>query len=610
MANRVPLIVDSTTLNIKELPSGDNLDLSNSGIHNAGVITATKFVGDIEGNIVGSASSITVADESTDTSCNVVFVTAATGQLPPKTSSGLTYDSANNNVTIGGSLTVANNISIGGTIQYQDVTNVDAIGIITARAGINISATTQSTSTTTGALKVAGGACIVKNLHVGGTSTFTGAIDANGALDVDGQTDLDVLNVADVATFTADVTFDGSTAGRDIIYDRSADNLIFNDNAKAAFGTGSDLQIYYTGSAGWIYQTEAGNDVTLGSNGGEVWLRTGSSANKDAVKCTSDGSVDLYFNNAKTFETKYLGAKVTGGLEVTGVTTCGGNIDANGNLDVDGQTDLDVLNVAETATFSADVQFTGDANNAFWDKSVNSLQFSDNAKATWGDHAGSGDLQIYHSAGADSVIHHTATSGSALRLRSRGFTFKNQANSATIATFNEGDACTLFNNGQARVTTTSDGTDIGGTGSLKVPVGTTAQRNSSPTDGDFRYNSTEDEFEGYSNGAWGAIGGGASETDTSVSTTNATAVYTVAHASYRSASLIMQITQGSAYQSGRYMVIHDGTTATIVEESAVATGSMLGTFTAGIDGSNLKVYVNMTSASSATVTVIPTPVTV
>ena len=58
------------------------------------------------------------------------------------------------------------------------------------------------------------------------------------------------------------------------------------------------------------------------------------------------------------------------------------------------------------------------------------------------------------------------------------------------------------------------------------------------------------------------------------------------------------------------MVIHDGTTATIVEEAAVATGSMLGTLTAGIDGSNLKVYVNMGSSSSATVTVIPTPVTV
>ena len=45
MANRVPLIVDTTTLNIKELPTGDNLDLSNSGIHNAGVITATSCEG-------------------------------------------------------------------------------------------------------------------------------------------------------------------------------------------------------------------------------------------------------------------------------------------------------------------------------------------------------------------------------------------------------------------------------------------------------------------------------------------------------------------------------------------------------------------------------------
>ena len=145
---------------------------------------------------------------------------------------------------------------------------------------------------------------------------------------------------------------------------------------------------------------------------------------------------------------------------------------------------------------------------------------------------------------------------------------------------------------------------------MRIPVGTTGQRPSTALAGDFRYNSTEDEFEGYSDGAWGAIGGGASETDTSVSSTSATAVYTVAHASYRSASLIIQITQGSAYQSGRYMVIHDGTTATIVEEAAIATGSMLGTFTAGIDGSNLKVYVNMGSSSSATVTVIPTPVTV
>ena len=58
------------------------------------------------------------------------------------------------------------------------------------------------------------------------------------------------------------------------------------------------------------------------------------------------------------------------------------------------------------------------------------------------------------------------------------------------------------------------------------------------------------------------------------------------------------------------MVIHDGTTASIIEESAIATGSMLATFTTAIVSSNLVVYVNMGSSSSATVTVLPTKVTV
>ena len=148
-----------------------------------------------------------------------------------------------------------------------------------------------------------------------------------------------------------------------------------------------------------------------------------------------------------------------------------------------------------------------------------------------------------------------------------------------------------------------------GTSRIKVPSGTTGQRPGTAVAGDFRYNTTDGKFEGYTD-SWGAIGGGAEESDTSVSATTATAIYTVAHATYRSASLIVQIVQGSAYQSGRYLVIHDGTTATIVEEAAVATGSMLGTLTASIVSSNLVVYVNMGSSSSATVTVIPTPVTV
>lgn len=45
------------------------------------------------------------------------------------------------------------------------------------------------------------------------------------------------------------------------------------------------------------------------------------------------------------------------------------------------------------------------------------------------------------------------------------------------------------------------------TGSAVIPVGTTAQRDGTPTDGYFRYNSDLDSFEGYVDGAWGGVGG-------------------------------------------------------------------------------------------------------
>ena len=101
----------------------------------------------------------------------------------------------------------------------------------------------------------------------------------------------------------------------------------------------------------------------------------------------------------------------------------------------------------------------------------------------------------------------------------------------------------------------------------------------------------------------GGGGGGVSEEETAVSSTSATAVGTFAKASFRSAAIIAQITQGSAYQIGRYLLIHDGTTVTVVEEAAVATGSMLGTFSGAINGSNVEFKVTMSSSSSATVTV-------
>jgi len=47
------------------------------------------------------------------------------------------------------------------------------------------------------------------------------------------------------------------------------------------------------------------------------------------------------------------------------------------------------------------------------------------------------------------------------------------------------------------------------TGSAKLPSGTTAQRDGSPSAGYLRFNSTDGGFEGYDGTSWGSVGGGA-----------------------------------------------------------------------------------------------------
>ena len=108
----------------------------------------------------------------------------------------------------------------------------------------------------------------------------------------------------------------------------------------------------------------------------------------------------------------------------------------------------------------------------------------------------------------------------------------------------------------------------------------------------------------------GGGGGGGSELDTSVNGTTAVGVGSFAVATHRSASIRVQIDQGANYQVGRYLMIHDGTTVTVVEEAAVATGSMLGSFNGDINNSNAELKVTMASSGIATVTTIIDKITI
>ena len=59
MADRFPLIANSSANQIQEIASGDQLNLSGNNIANAGIVTATTFVGNLTGNPTGSGANLT-----------------------------------------------------------------------------------------------------------------------------------------------------------------------------------------------------------------------------------------------------------------------------------------------------------------------------------------------------------------------------------------------------------------------------------------------------------------------------------------------------------------------------------------------------------------------
>ena len=123
------------------------------GVNVSGVVTATSFSGDGSG-ITGISS--------------VSFAT---------TSFGL---SGTPNVTVGvvtaTSVSVSGNVSIAGTLTYEDVTNVDSIGIVTARSGIQVTSgdvvVGSAVTLSSGGIEVVG--VVTATSYIGDGSQLTG----------------------------------------------------------------------------------------------------------------------------------------------------------------------------------------------------------------------------------------------------------------------------------------------------------------------------------------------------------------------------------------------------------------------------------------------------
>ena len=98
-------------------------------------------------------------------------------------------------------------------------------------------------------------------------------------------------------------------------------DLTFVDNRKAVFGTGSDLQIYHSGSGSSIDDVGTGN-FNITTNGAGIYLNKGGSENMASF--LTDGAVTLYHDNSAKLATTATGVDVTGAVVSDGLTVdCG-----------------------------------------------------------------------------------------------------------------------------------------------------------------------------------------------------------------------------------------------------------------------------------------------
>ena len=194
-------------------------------------------------------------------------------------------------------LSLGGEVSIGGTLTYQDVTNVDAIGIITARAGVNVSAGQLDVGSnikignagiiTASGLDISGdidvdGHTNLDNVSIAGVTTFTGAIDANGDLDVDGHTNLDNVSIAGVSTFASNLIVNGGISADTTLY--VGGNLTITD--KILHDGDTNTAIRFPANDTISFETSGSEKLRVDSNGR---LLVGATSTSAAVRAVFQG---------------------------------------------------------------------------------------------------------------------------------------------------------------------------------------------------------------------------------------------------------------------------------------------------------------------------------
>ena len=163
------------------------------------------------------------------------------------------------NVSIGGTLTVSGNISAGGTITYEDVTNVDSIGIITARSGLKV---TSGELVVGNSIKLGNAGVITATSFSGDGSALTGISGSGGvAVQDEGST---LSTQASTLNFVGSgVVASGTGATKTI--------TISGGGGGSSTPADDDIQVTYTVTGSGVYNF-TGNGVDSSVNYPTIYM--------------------------------------------------------------------------------------------------------------------------------------------------------------------------------------------------------------------------------------------------------------------------------------------------------------------------------------------------
>ena len=271
--------IDATAL---KDPNGTvRVQANESGAVVTGVLTSTSFEGPLTGNVTGNATGLSGTPDIV-----VGTVTAVDASF-------------------------SGNVSIAGTLTYEDVTNIDSIGLITARSGVHIGTGVTFTED----LVVDGDARVTGILTIGtGTVTIDGSsntINVGAGVTLHTTTSsFNQLEVTGVSTFVGVTTFVNSIYVGDTLH---VPNVIISGNT-----LGDDISTRNVNASGVVTATSFEGD-------GSQLTGIDATALKDPngtvrVQANTDGAVVtgiLTASNGFNLGISSTGTSITNGGSIT-----------------------------------------------------------------------------------------------------------------------------------------------------------------------------------------------------------------------------------------------------------------------------------------------------